>query len=351
MKKVMIGMSGGVDSSVAAALLKKEGYEVTGATMRLWKYPENEKSIDKEIANAKRVCDFLGIEHIVLDFSEQFRETVVKNFIEEYANGRTPNPCIVCNKRLKFGLMFDRAMEMGMDYIATGHYARIEKRTDGYHLLMSGAASKDQSYVLYNFTQEVLSKTIMPLEGYTKDEVRTLAEELNIPAKEAPESMEICFVPNDDYKTFLTEYAGLTPKEGDMLDYNGNVIGRHTGVMNYTIGQRKGIGAYGRPMFVMKINPLDNTVTLGEKGMEFFGELTAKDLNVISGGELPERITAKVRYQAKPAWAEVRTEGATVYVRFDEPQRAVTSGQAIVFYDGNEVLGGATVCEAQPIAL
>ncbi len=348
MKKVMIGMSGGVDSSVAAALLKQAGYEVIGATMRLWKYPEAEggKKIEEEIANAKRVCDFLGIEHIVLDFAEEFKQTVVKNFIEEYANGRTPNPCIVCNKRLKFGLMFDAAMERGMDYIATGHYARIEKRTDGYHLLMSDAAAKDQSYVLYNFTQEVLSRTLMPLEGFTKERVRALAEELNIPTKEAPESMEICFVPNDDYKAFLTEYAGLIPEEGDMLDYNGNVIGRHTGVMNYTIGQRKGIGAYGRPMFVMNINPAENTVTLGEKGMEFFGELSATELNVISGGELPRRVTAKVRYQAKPAHAEVTQEGGKVRVKFDEPQRAVTPGQAIVFYDGNEVLGGATVCEA-----
>ncbi len=345
MKKVMIGMSGGVDSSVAAALLKKEGYEVVGATMRLWKYPENNTDIDREIANAKRVCDFLGIEHIVLDFTEQFKETVVKNFIEEYANGRTPNPCIVCNKRLKFGLMFDAAMDMGMDYIATGHYARIEGRNDGYHLLMSDAAAKDQSYVLYNFTQKVLSKTLMPLSAYTKDEVRTLAAELNIPTKEAPESMEICFVPNDDYKAFLTEYAGITPKPGKMLDHNGKEIGTHTGVMNYTIGQRKGIGAYGRPMFVMNINPTENTVMLGEKGMEFFGSVKAKDLNVISGGELPKRVTAKVRYQAKPAWAEVTCEGNIVHIKFDEPQRAVTSGQAIVFYRGEEVLGGATVTE------
>lgn len=345
MKKVMIGMSGGVDSSVAAALLKQSGYDVVGVTMRLWKYPEEEgyKKIDKEIENAKKVCKHLGIEHRVLDFGEEFKKTVVKNFIDEYTNGRTPNPCIVCNKRLKFGLMFEEAEKLGMDFVATGHYAKIEHRVDGYHLLMSDAAAKDQSYVLYNFTQKILAKTLMPLGEYTKDEVRKIAAELDLPTKESPESMEICFVPNDDYKAFLTDYAGIIPKEGDMLDYNGNVIGRHKGIMNYTIGQRKGIGAYGRPMFVMKINPADNTVTLGEKGMEFSRELTAEGLNVVSGGELPRRVTAKVRYQAKPAWAEVICSGDTVRVVFDEPQRAVTPGQAVVFYDGAEVLGGATV--------
>ncbi len=345
MKKVMIGMSGGVDSSVAAALLKNQGYEVVGATMRLWKYPEAEgfREIDKEIGRAKEVCDHLGIEHIVLDFSAEFRDTVVKNFIEEYSKGRTPNPCIVCNKKLKFGLMFERAMELGFDYIATGHYARIEKRSDGYHLLESAASGKDQSYVLYNFTQEILAKTLMPLSSYTKEEVRHMAAELKLPTREAPESMEICFVPNDDYKAFLREYAGLIPKEGDMLDSDGNVIGRHKGVMNYTIGQRKGLGAYGRPMFVMNINPGNNTVMLGEKGMEFSSELVGGDLNVISGGELPKRCALKVRYQAKPAMAEIRVEGDKVYAKFDEPQRAVTPGQAVVFYDGDEVLGGATV--------
>lgn len=345
MKKVMIGMSGGVDSSVAALLLKEQGYDVTGVTMKLWRYSKDgtDTQIEDTINDAKKVCDALGIKHIVLELEEEFKDIVVKNFIDEYINGRTPNPCIVCNKHLKFGLMYEKAMEMGMDFVATGHYAKIVKDDAGYHLLMSDAQAKDQSYVLYNFNQETLSHTLMPLGEYTKEEVRKIAAEHDLTVSNKPESMEICFVPNDDYKSFITDYAGYSPKEGNMLDYEGNVIGKHRGVIYYTIGQRKGIGAYGRPMFVMNIDPLKNTVTLGEKGMEFFPELRAKDVNVISGGRLPERAMAKVRYQARPAWGNISYDGDEIIVRFDEPQRAVTPGQAVVFYDGDEVLGGGTV--------
>lgn len=345
MKKVMIGMSGGVDSSAAALLLKKQGYDVTGVTMKLWRYSKDgiDTQIEAAINDAEKVCSTIGIKHVVLDCEEEFKNIVVKNFIDEYTNGRTPNPCIVCNKYLKFGLMYKTAMEKGMDYVATGHYAKITKDSSGYHLLMSDAAAKDQSYVLYNFTQETLAHTLMPLGEYTKEEVRKIAAENNLIVCNKPESMEICFVPNDDYKNFITEYAGYIPSEGDMLDFEGNVIGRHKGVIYYTIGQRKGLGAYGRPMFVMNIDPLKNTVTLGEKGMEFSSELRAKDVNVISGGKLPKRAMAKVRYQARPAWADIIYDGEGITVHFDEPQRAITPGQAVVFYDGNEVLGGATV--------
>lgn len=345
MKKVMIGMSGGVDSSVAALLLKEHGYDVTGVTMKLWRYSKDgtDTQIADGINDAKKVCDKLGIRHEVLELEKEFKNIVVKNFIGEYINGRTPNPCIVCNKYLKFGLMFEKAMELGMDFVATGHYAKIIEKNDGYHLYMSAAAAKDQSYVLYNFNQDTLAHTLMPLGEYTKEEVRKIAEEHNLAVSAKPESMEICFVPNDDYKSFITEYAGYNPIEGDMLDYNGNVIGKHKGVINYTIGQRKGLGAYGRPMFVMNIDPKNNTVTLGEKGMEFFSELRAKDVNVISGGKLPERALVKVRYQARPAWGNISYDGEEIIVKFDEAQRAVTPGQAVVFYNENEVLGGATV--------
>ena len=345
MKKVMIGMSGGVDSAVAGLLLKEQGYDVTGVTMKLWRYSPDgaDTQIDDTIKDAKSVCDTVGIKQQILDLEETFKDIVVKQFIDEYINGRTPTPCIVCNKHLKFGVLYDYAMKEGFDFIATGHYAKILEDSDGYHLYMSDAKAKDQSYVLYNFNQETLSKTLMPLGDYTKEEVRKIAEENNLIVSNKPESMEICFVPNDDYKSFIKDFSGFTPKEGDILDYQGNILGRHTGVMNYTIGQRKGIGAYGRPMFVMSINPQKNTITLGEKGMEFSSYLRAKDVNVISGGKLSETCFAKVRYQATPAEAKITYEDENILVEFPTPQRAITPGQAVVFYNGDEVLGGGTV--------
>ncbi len=352
MKSVLIGMSGGVDSSVAAALLKEQGYHVIGATMRLWTYSDSVNSkregccAESAVEDARRVCDKLGIDFYVMNFKDLFKEKVVDNFIEEYKRGRTPNPCIRCNKYLKFDAMLRKARAMDIDYIATGHYAIIERQNGKYVLRMSKAAKKDQSYVLYNFTQEQLSHTLMPLGGYNKDEVRALAEKYGLAVAHKPDSQEICFVEDDDYAKFITDYSGYTPQEGDIFDVNGEKIGTHKGLIYYTVGQRKGIGAYGRPMFIKEIDAENNAIILGEKGMEFSDTLTAEDVNFISG-EFPTeqvKIQAKARYQAPPADAVLYPlSDGNVRVAFDKPQRAVTPGQAVVFYDGDLVLGGGTI--------
>lgn len=339
MKSVLIGMSGGVDSSVAAALLKEQGYRVIGCTMRLWS-----NAIEED---ARKVCEHLEIDFRILDFKELFKEKVITYFIDSYKNGETPNPCIMCNKHLKFGAMFEYAKAEGIDYIATGHYAKIGKTKDGkYTLNVSDADNKDQSYFLYNFNQEILSRTLMPLGDYNKAQVREIADRLNLPVANKPESQEICFVEDNNYARFICEFASYTPQKGDILDINGNVIGEHMGLIYYTIGQRKGIGAYGRPMFIKDINPVDNTITLGEKGMEFSKSLVAKNLNFISG-EIPKepvKVQVKIRYQARKADALlIPLDKTHIKLEFDEPQRAVTPGQAAVFYDGNSVLGGGTV--------
>lgn len=348
-KRVLVGMSGGVDSSVAAAVLKEQGYDVTGASMRLWTYSDLKKNAVHEndvVKDAKKVCGRLGIEFLELDFSELFRKKVVDSFVEEYMRGRTPNPCIACNRFLKFGAMYEAARSMGFDYMATGHYARIEREdSDRYILRTAEIKNKDQSYVLYRFTQEQLAHTLMPLGAYDKAWVREKAKSLGLAAADKPESMEICFTEDKSYSDFIEEYTGIKSLPGDILDASGNVIGRHRGLIYYTIGQRKGIGAYGRPMFVMSIDPDNNTITLGESGMEFSQYLYAEDVSFISG-EVPEKpiaVQAKIRYLAKPADAVIEPCGDRVKVVFSEPQRAVTPGQAVVFYDGDVVLGGGIV--------
>ncbi len=346
-------MSGGVDSSVAAVLLKEMGYEVLGLTMRLWDTPELEEcNMTQAEVDAKKICDAIGIKHYVADFRAEFRQSVIEYFVEEYQRGRTPNPCIVCNKFLKFDEMQRYAKSLGADYIATGHYAKIEKNEETGRFLLKKADSdkKDQTYALYSLSQEQLSKTLMPLGTLeSKEKTREIAERLNLISANKKDSMEICFIPDGDYAGFIKKYAGIEPREGDFVDSDGNVLGRHKGIIHYTVGQRKGLGVtFGKPMFVTGIDAEKNQVILGESGKEFSSALIADKLNFISIETPLEsiRVRAKIRYSAKEEPAIVRVlDDGTAKVEFDKPQRAVTPGQAVVFYeiDGDGVIGGGII--------
>lgn len=346
-------MSGGVDSSAAALLLLRAGYDVTGVTMRLC--PDRlarQSGADAscppdDIGDARRVARALGIDHIVLNFQDVFETNVIDYFAEQYAAGITPNPCIACNRHLKFGAMLRRARELGFDWIATGHYAVIEQNAAGRRLLKRAPTGKDQSYVLYSLTQEQLGRTLLPLGRLTKPQVRALAQEAGLPVAHKPDSQEICFVENNDYAGFIERYTGTAAPEGNFVDESGRVLGRHRGITHYTVGQRKGLGvSFGKPMYVTKIDAAHNTVTLGEEGSQYADSLIAADLNFIpfDALEAPVRAQVKARYQAQPAPALlVPLENGTLRVEFDRPQRAVTPGQAAVFYDGDLVLGGGTI--------
>ena len=348
--KIVAAMSGGVDSSVAAALLKKQGYEVIGVTMNL---ACSSKSSDKGCCSmsaaqdAKKVADQLGIPHYTLNFKDEFQKLVIDNFIEEYKNGRTPNPCVRCNQFIKFDLLIKKAKELGAEHIATGHYARIITNENSIFKLLKGKdAKKDQSYVLYRMTQEQLAHTLFPLGEMSKPEVRKIAKDLKLPVAEQEESQEICFVEDDNYGRFLKEKIPEAVRPGPILDKSGKQIGEHEGILFYTIGQRKGIGAHGERKYVVALDPQKNAVIIGEEKDLLRNELVASDLSFIAGEGPPKNmaISARIRYNSAEAFAElVPLSHARAKVKFKLPQRAVTPGQSVVFYQDDEVLGGGII--------
>ncbi|MFV0518582.1 MAG: tRNA 2-thiouridine(34) synthase MnmA [Aminipila sp.] len=359
MAKVLVGMSGGVDSSVSAYLLQKQGYEVSGVTLKLF---ENEDIgiEDKEktccslsdVQDAKSVADRLGCRHYVFNYSQWFLEDVIGQFARSYENGMTPNPCIECNRHIKFSRMLERAKFLEFDYIATGHYAQIEKDSvSGRYLLKKGADStKDQSYVLYTLTQEELSRTLFPLGGMNKTEIRAIAESEGFVNAKKKDSQDICFIKDGDYAGFLQNVMGVKSKEGDFINSQGEKIGTHKGIIHYTVGQRKGLGqTFGKPVYVMEKNKESNTVMLGSNEELFANGLIAGDINLISIDTLkaPMEVTAKARYSMKEVAATIYPEGSDkIKVEFHDKQRAITPGQAVVFYDGDVVVGGGTIIKA-----
>ncbi len=338
-EKVFVGMSGGVDSSVSAAMLCAKGYEVEGIHLVL-----NDNDEKVTLPDAKRVAEALDIPFHSVDLRAEFKKYVVDYFVAEYKCGRTPNPCIVCNQYIKFGLMLDKAIELGADFIATGHYARVEK-SDGEYILRASSSAKDQSYFLYRLSQYQLEHTMFPVDGLEKLDTRALAKEYNLPVADKKDSQEICFVPDDDYARFIFDYSGYKASEGNFVDLDGNVIGTHSGIIHYTVGQRKGLGAFGKPMFVTRIDADTNEVVLAPDGFQNSNEFLVSHLSFISGKPLDSETKAnvKIRFRAKPEPATLIPMGDEIKVIFDDPQRAVTPGQSAVFYDGDIVLGGGFI--------
>ena len=375
MEKVVVGMSGGVDSSVAAYLLQKQGYDVIGVTMQIWQ-DEDVCSMEENggccglsaVEDARRVASALDIPYYVMNFKQEFKENVIDYFVGEYLQARTPNPCIACNRYVKWESLLKRSLDIGAAYIATGHYASIEKLPNGrYSIKKSVTQAKDQTYALYNLTQHQLSHTLMPVGAYAKDEIREIARDLKLPIANKPDSQEICFVPDNDYAGFIADYLeekkrkanetgikemannfnGMTP--GNYVNTAGEVIGRHRGLIHYTVGQRKGLGiAMGQPVFVVALRPETNEVVLGNANEVFSDRLTAKNLNFMSIEDLKDELVveAKIRYSHKGARCTIKRTGPDeVICIFDEPQRAITPGQAVVFYQGDYVLGGGTIIQ------
>jgi tRNA-specific 2-thiouridylase len=351
-KRVLVAMSGGVDSSVTAALLQREGYEVVGVTMRLWTRerpdaPPHHRgccSIE-ETDDARRVAALLGVPYYVLNFEQAFARRVVDYFVAEYASGRTPNPCLACNQFLKFDVLLKRAAALGCEYLATGHYARVERGTTRFHLRKAVDPTKDQSYVLYTLGQAELSRLLLPLGNYRKQDVRALAAELGLPVAAKPDSQEICFLQGQDYRTFVRERLGRQ-EPGAIVDESGRVLGSHQGAAGFTVGQRRGLGlALAEPQYVVAVDAVANRVVVGPEHRLFRRALWTRTVHWVAGGAPSGllRVAAKVRYRTPEAAATVHPEDGGARVEFDEPQRAIAPGQAVVFYDGDEVIGGGTI--------
>jgi tRNA-specific 2-thiouridylase len=339
MIKVIVAMSGGVDSSVTAAFLKEQGHEVTGLTMRLTPHGTAD--------DARKAADQLGIPHYVVDFRDFFEMTIIEDFCREYRRGRTPNPCVRCNRHIKFGALWEKAAEMGADFIATGHYARIEHMGDEIFLKKGADILKDQSYFLCRLTREQLRRALFPVGHLTKSQVRQIAREMGLPAAARPESQEICFIPGNDYAGFIQSYLPEPSPPGPITDAEGNILGKHHGLPGYTIGQRHGLGiAAAEPLYVTAIAPERNAVIVGTKAQTRAKELVAADLNWISGEPPARPISVKARVRHRHAEAEAiltPLEDGNYYVNFTAPQTAITPGQTIAFYDGDIVLGGGTI--------
>lgn len=344
--KVLIALSGGVDSSVAAEILINRGYTCLGMTMLLHERSDSKANI--EINDAREVANTLGIPFMTFDFRKEFKEKVVNQFVNAYLDGITPNPCVECNKFLKFGLLYDKAFELGFDYVATGHYAKIISDDGRYYLAESDNKRKDQSYFLYNVTEEILGRTIFPLGDMDKEEVRSIARKYHLPTAEKDESQDICFVPSGDYASLIREKTDIEIPRGDFIGPNEEVLGKHKGIIHYTVGQRKGLGiSYKEPLYVKKISAIDNKVYLDTMDQIFKEEISVKEINWING--IPENeinCYVRTRYHQKLQKCMLEFKGDNLaIVRFDQMQKSVTPGQSAVFYrDDGTVIGGGIIC-------
>ena len=339
-KRVAVAMSGGVDSSVAAALLKEAGYEVCGIYMQLW----SDHNLARTISDLEHTCQILDIPLHKLGFEREFKNLVIEYFCREYSLGRTPNPCVACNQHIKFGLLLDKALEMGAEYLATGHYAGIEHSPNGYRLLKAVDITKDQSYFLYTLGQRQLQHLLLPLGELSKEKVRGLATEMGLPTSSRHESQDVCFIPDNDYRSFIAKHISL--KAGDIVDINGKVLGKHSGLTGYTVGQKQGLGlTSNEQLYVIELDAANNRLVVGTKDQSLHNMLIATNLSWVSGKapREPSSMTAKIRYKSPEVATELNPNDSMAEVQFLEPQWAIAPGQSIVFYQGEVVLGGGII--------